>query len=45
MTRICMTLPQHLLQEFDLVLKNNGYTSRSKGLTDVIEEYINKHKT
>lgn len=42
--RISMTLPKELINEFDEVLKENGYTSRSTGLQDVIKEYINQNK-
>lgn len=43
MTRISMNFPQELLNEFDECLKENGCTSRRKGLEDAIKEYINKH--
>lgn len=39
-----MTLPKKLLNEFDDVLKKNGYNSRSKGLQDAMEKYINENK-
>jgi len=44
MTRIAMTLPKELVNEFDECLKKNGYTSRAKGLQDVMREYIEGHK-
>jgi len=44
MTRICITLPQELIQEFDYVLKKNGCTSRRKGLQYAMEKYINENK-
>lgn len=39
-----MNLPNKLINEFDEVLKENGYNSRTKGLQDVITEYITQHK-
>ena len=44
MTRIAMTLPKELVNEFDECLKENGYTSRTKGLQDAMREYIERHK-
>lgn len=44
MIRIAITLPKELLNEFDYVLKKNGYTSRRKGLQYVMEKYINENK-
>lgn len=41
MTRITMTIPKERLNEFDKCLKENGYTSRTKGLQDAINEYLN----
>lgn len=45
MPRICITLPQELLNELDDVLKENGYTSRRTGVQDAIKEYIKHLKT
>lgn len=42
MTRIAITLPDELLDEFDECLKERGYHSRSKGIKDTIKEYINE---
>ena len=44
MYRTSSTLPKELINEFDKVLKENGYTSRRKGLEDAIKEYIRQHK-
>ncbi|OPX57740.1 MAG: nickel responsive regulator [Methanobacterium sp. PtaB.Bin024] len=44
MYRISSTLPKELINEFDRVLKKNGYTSRRKGLEDAITEYIRLHR-
>lgn len=44
MIRIALTVPKELLNEFDYTLKKNGYTSRRKGLVDVMEKYIDKNK-
>lgn len=44
MTRIAMTLPKELVNEFDECLKKNGYNSRAKGLQDAMREYIEGHK-
>lgn len=44
MTRIAITLPQELLKEFDEVLKENGYNSRTNGLKDDIKEYVKNHR-
>ena len=44
MYKISATLPLKLVHEFDAVLKENGYNSRTKGLQDAIQEYINQHK-
>lgn len=44
MTRVAVNFPDELLNEFDEVLKENGYHSRSKGLQDALDEYIQRHK-
>ncbi|BDZ72032.1 hypothetical protein [Methanobacterium petrolearium] len=44
MNRLSTTLPKELINEFDRVLKKNGYTSRRKGLEDAIKEYIKQHR-
>ncbi|ADC46888.1 nickel responsive transcriptional regulator NikR [Methanobrevibacter ruminantium M1] len=38
--RISMSLPKKLLAEFDEVLKDRGYQSRSKGIRDALSDYI-----
>ncbi|EKF86555.1 nickel responsive regulator [Methanobacterium formicicum DSM 3637] len=43
--RICMTLPDKLIDELDEVFKNEGYSVRSKGITDVLNNYVHSHKT
>ena len=42
MMRISMSLPKKLLAEFDEVLKDRGYQSRSKGIRDALSDYIDK---
>jgi CopG family nickel-responsive transcriptional regulator len=44
MTRIAINIPRKLLNEFDEVLKEKGYTSRIKGLQDVIKGCIDRHQ-
>ena len=44
MTRISMSLPSKLLEEFDEVLRNRGYQSRSKGIRDAIKDYIVRYR-
>lgn len=44
MIRLGVTVPEELLNEFDEVLKANGYNSRSKGLIMAIKEYIGRHE-
>lgn len=44
MTRIAMTLPKELVNGFDVCLKKNGYTSRTKGLQNAMREYMERHK-
>lgn len=38
--RITTSLPKELLNEFDEVLKDKGYHSRTKGIQDAFKEYI-----
>ena len=40
MMRISMSLPKKLLADFDEVLKERGYQSRSKGIRDALQDYI-----
>jgi CopG family nickel-responsive transcriptional regulator len=43
MMRVAITLPKELVEEFDECLKKNGYNSRSKGLQDAMQKYINEN--
>lgn len=42
--RISMSLPKKLLSEFDEVLKDRGYNSRSKGIRDALKDYIVRYQ-
>lgn len=44
MMRISMSLPKKLLGEFDEVLKDRGYQSRSKGIRDALKDYIVRYQ-
>jgi len=44
MTRISMSLPKKILNEFDEVLKDRGYQSRSKGIRDAMKDYIVRYQ-
>jgi len=44
MMRISISLPKHLLKEFDDVLKERGYQSRSKGIRDALKDYIVRYQ-
>ncbi|MBU4535349.1 MAG: nickel-responsive transcriptional regulator NikR [Euryarchaeota archaeon] len=44
MMRISMSLPKKLLHEFDEVLKDRGYQSRSKGIRDALKDYIVRYQ-
>lgn len=39
-----MSLPKKLLSNFDEVLKERGYNSRSKGIRDALQDYIIRYK-
>ena len=39
-----MSLPKKLLADFDEVLKERGYQSRSKGIRDALQDYIVRHQ-
>lgn len=39
-----MSLPKKLLSEFDDVLKDRGYNSRSKGIRDALKDYIVRYQ-
>jgi CopG family nickel-responsive transcriptional regulator len=43
MERISISLPERLLEEFDKILKEKGYVSRSEGIRDAIRSYILEH--
>jgi len=42
--RISMSLPKELLKDFDEVLNDRGYQSRSKGIRDALKDYIIRYK-
>ena len=44
MMRISMSLPNKLLADFDEVLKERGYQSRSKGIRDALQDYIVRYQ-
>lgn len=44
LSRIGVSLPSHLLNEFDKILNTRGYSSRSEGIRDAIRTYIRYHK-
>lgn len=44
LSRIGVSLPSNLLQNFDQILKTRGYSSRSEGIRDAIRSYIRYHK-
>ena len=44
MMRISMSLPKKLLSDFDEVLKDRGYQSRSKGIRDALQDYIVRYQ-
>jgi CopG family nickel-responsive transcriptional regulator len=43
MERISISLPEKLLEEFDRILREKGYVSRSEGIRDAIRSYILEH--
>jgi len=43
-TRIGVSLPKNLLDEFDLIIKTRGYSSRSEAIRDAIRNYIMEYK-
>lgn len=44
LSRIGVSLPSHLLENFDEILHSRGYSSRSEGIRDAIRSYIRYHK-
>ncbi len=45
MKRISITLPKKLLNEFDEILEETGYSSRSEGIRDALRNYILEHSS
>lgn len=43
-TRIGVSLPKNLLDEFDNIIKTRGYSSRSEAIRDAIRSYIVEYK-
>ncbi|MCS7118589.1 MAG: nickel-responsive transcriptional regulator NikR [Archaeoglobaceae archaeon] len=43
-TRIGVSLPKNLLEEFDAIIKVRGYSSRSEAIRDAIRGYISEYK-
>lgn len=43
-TRIGVSLPKNLLDDFDKIIKNRGYSSRSEAIRDAIRGYISDYK-
>ncbi len=43
MMRISMSLPKKLLKDFDDVLMDRQYNSRSKGIRDALKDYIARY--
>jgi len=43
-TRIGVSLPKNLLEEFDNIIKSRGYSSRSEAIRDAIRNYITEYK-
>lgn len=43
-TRIGVSLPKNLLDEFDAIIKVRGYSSRSEAIRDAIRGYIAEYK-
>jgi len=44
LSRIGVSLPAHLLESFDAILYDRGYSSRSEGIRDAIRTYIRYYK-
>ncbi len=43
-TRIGVSLPKNLLDEFDGIIRTRGYSSRSEAIRDAIRNYIAEYK-
>jgi len=44
LTRISVSLPGRLLTEFDNMLKERGYDSRSQAISEMVSEQVAEHK-
>lgn len=44
LSRISISLPQRLVNEFDAVLQQRGFTSRSQAIAEILSEHIAEHK-
>ena len=44
LSRIGISLPSHLLDKFDEIINQRGYSSRSEGIRDAIRTYITYYK-
>ena len=44
LSRIGISLPKHLLDQFDEIINYRGYSSRSEGIRDAIRSYIQHYK-
>jgi len=42
--RIGVSLPENLLNKFDSIIRERGYSSRSEGIRDAIRSYINYYE-
>lgn len=42
--RIGVTFPSELLSDFDKIIKDMGYTSRSKAIHDTVRTFVNEQK-
>ena len=43
-TRIGVSLPKNLLDEFDSIIETRGYSSRREAIRDAIRSYISEYK-
>jgi CopG family nickel-responsive transcriptional regulator len=44
LSRIGISLPKHLLDQFDQIINYRGYSSRSEGIRDAIRNYIQYYR-
>jgi CopG family nickel-responsive transcriptional regulator len=44
LSRIGISLPKHLLDQFDQIINYRGYSSRSEGIRDAIRSYLQYYK-